>query len=140
MLLESFLIRARSSSLSSLSSCLMLIDSSRNVTADTPRDWSIALVAPAAAALCLALPRPVRTVTSVGGGGGGTGSGNGVRATLFEVLARCMKDATDLMGLVLDGASKLGQAVSNERYLVAPLCSTMIKLQTEAALSAFHCC
>lgn len=75
----------------------------RNVTADTPRDRSIALVAPAAAALCLALP-----VSDCVGSGG-------LRGKLFGILAGCMRDAVELMARVLDGASRLGQAVNLER-------------------------
>lgn len=53
------------------------------------------------------------------GGGGGSGSGGGscgsVRARLYGVLVDCMRGALDLMAMVLDGASKLGQAVNPER-------------------------
>lgn len=79
---------------------------------ETPRDRSIALIAPAAAALCLALSR-----SSCGdGGAGGGGSCSSARTTLYGVLADCMRGALDLMAMVLDGAAKLGQAVNPVRY------------------------
>lgn len=77
---------------------------------ETPRDRSIALVAPAAAALCLTLSR-----SGCDHGGSGSGSCGSVRATLYGVLADCMRGALGLMTMVLDGASKLGQAVNPER-------------------------
>ncbi|CAN0201925.1 unnamed protein product, partial [Hapterophycus canaliculatus] len=75
-------------------------------------DRSIALIAPAAAALCLALPR---WECYSGGGGGGGGDCCRVRATLYGVLAECMRGAVDLLEMVLVGANRLGQAVSRER-------------------------
>lgn len=83
----------------------------RNVPADAPRDRSIALIAPAAAALCLALPR-----SDCYGGGGGGGDCCSVRATLYGVLADCMRGAVALLEMVLVGANRLGQAVSRERW------------------------
>eukprot|EP00903_Cladosiphon_okamuranus_P013658 g12719.t1 len=85
----------------------------RSVAVETPRDRSIALVAPAAAALCLTLSRS--SCDHGGGGGGGTGSCSSVRATLYVVLADCMRGALELTTMVLDGASKLGQAMNPER-------------------------
>lgn len=78
----------------------------RNITPDAPRDRSIALIAPAATALCLVLAR-LGCKESAGA--------SGIRMTLFEVLAACMKDAVDLMARVLDAAGRLGQAVNLER-------------------------
>lgn len=78
-----------------------------------PRDKSIALIAPAAAAFCIALPRPGCSLAcSPTAGGGGNDS---VRATLFGVLAGCMKDAVELFARVIDGAGRLGQAVNPKR-------------------------
>lgn len=52
----------------------------------------------------------------VSDGGGRGGNEGSVRATLFGVLADCMRDAVDLMVMVLDGAGRLGQAVNPERF------------------------
>lgn len=52
----------------------------------------------------------------VSDGGGRGGNEDSVRATLFGVLTECMRDAVDLMVMVLDGAGRLGQAVNPERF------------------------
>lgn len=53
---------------------------------------------------------------SVSNGGGRGGNDDSVRETLFGVLADCMRDAIDLMVMVLDGAGRLGQTVNPERF------------------------